>query len=98
MTVDLAILDSFIRMARIALIVVGSAIVVALFLGVLLLGSVISVPTYSAFRWLAAIIGTFLIYCIYTLNQECPRFVRQIHRFGISITLETSSGPIASTH
>lgn len=50
-------IDSIIRIALIALIVAGSAMIIAPFLGVLLWGIIIAVSAYPAFLWLLERLG-----------------------------------------
>lgn len=57
MTVNQATIDSIIRIALIALIVVWSAMIVAPFLGILLWGIIIAVSAYPAFLWLNEKLG-----------------------------------------
>lgn len=57
MTISQATIDSIIRIALIALIVVWSAMFVAPFVGILLWGIIIAVSAYPAFLWLAGKLG-----------------------------------------
>jgi len=57
MTVDQARIDSIIRLALIALIVVWSVMIIAPFVGIILWGIIIAVSAYPAFFWLTKKLG-----------------------------------------